>query len=174
MKQAAWRWAGARILFHLIIAFTLSTVVGGIITVPFLIYCFFGDWRFWRYLRDVPRMYWQGWYMAYLVIRGENHGFMLGVPLFSPPSSVPDPGLVTLNGAWGHGSSCGNCVNCCIGINCPILHVESGLCRGYNSFFWRYFNCGRYPTQQSDIDYYGCPKWLLLPRKSEVKRGQAA
>ncbi len=35
---------------------------------------------------------------------------------------------------------------------------------GCESFFWRYFNCGRFPSQQSEIDYYGCPKWVVQGR----------
>jgi hypothetical protein len=31
----------------------------------------------------------------------------------------------------------------------------------YNSFYWRYFNCGRYPTSQQEIDLYECPKWIM-------------
>ena len=34
---------------------------------------------------------------------------------------------------------------------------------GYDSFYWRYFNCGRYPANQEEIDWYECPKWIMKP-----------
>jgi hypothetical protein len=41
------------------------------------------------------------------------------------------------------------------------------MCRGYDSFFWRYFNCGRYPTEQREIEYYLCNKWQFKDRADD-------
>jgi len=47
-----------------------------------------------------------------------------------------------------------------------LLDSRQQGCLGYNSFYWRYFNCGRYPSFEEEISYYGCRKWAL------VKSGQ--
>jgi hypothetical protein len=91
---------------------------------------------------------------------------MLDVPLTAPPFSCVDPERVELRETWEFGTACGPCTRCCTKISCPILDTDSGLCGGYNSFFWRYFNCGRFPTEQREIDYYLCGKWSIKePRR---------
>ena len=57
--------------------------------------------------------------------------YMLSVPLTSPPQRKPDQRLVELSPTWGHGTGCGG------------------------------FNCGRYPTRPTEIEYYDCPKWQM-------------
>ncbi len=104
--------------------------------------------------------------MAFYMLLGRS-GFMLNVPLASAPSTTPDHDMVRLAPTWEHGSSCGPCSRCCETIACPVLDEETGLCRGYDSFFWRYFNCGRFPSAQREIDYYVCPKWEMKPVRSE-------
>ncbi len=156
-------WAAKRLAFQGYMGACLVTVVGGWITAPLLTYCMYGDWRFWLYFRPGARLFVHVYKMFLLMARRENGGFLLSVPLTSPPLSSPDRNVVQLNGSWEHGSSCGSCTRCCDKIDCPILDPDSGLCNGHDSFFWRYFNCGRYPSRQSEIDYYGCPKWSMLP-----------
>jgi len=158
------KWAASRLLFYGYISFSLVTVVGGYLTAPVMTYYFFGDWRFWRHLSPGWKLLLHGWKMVGLILRSENNGFMLSVPLASPPATAPDRDLVRFSPSWEHGSSCGPCARCCEVIGCPVLEESTGLCRGYDSFFWRYFNCGRFPSQQPEIDYYGCPKWLMRPQ----------
>ncbi|MEE8434399.1 MAG: hypothetical protein V3S64_06380, partial [bacterium] len=55
----------------------------------------------------------------------------------------------------------------------PVLDYETGLCQGYDSFFWRYFNCGRYPSNQREIEFYLCNKWSLKP-EPKAASGPAA
>jgi hypothetical protein len=157
------RWAAARVGFIAYAGFALFSVVGGILTAPLATYYMFGDWRFWRHWRPAVRLLGQGWRMLGLMARGEG-GFMLSVPLASPPRSAPNPRLAEVNSAWAHGASCGPCSRCCAKIHCPILDPRTGFCRGYDGFFWRYFNCGRFPSHQHEIDYYECPKWLIRHR----------
>ena len=47
------------------------------------------------------------------------------------------------------------------GAVCPLLDSEQQRCLGYNSFYWRYFNCGRYPSFAEEVHYYDCRKWTL-------------
>ncbi len=155
-------WALKRLLFHLYVGFCLLSVIGGFLTAPLFTYLFFGNWQFWKYFNPGWKLLFQGWGFLIRMLRWENNGFMFSVPLTSPPISTPDLKLVAIQSNWEHGSSCGDCNHCCTRVYCPILDKETGLCRGYDSFFWRYFNCGRFPTVQSEIDYYGCPKWKII------------
>lgn len=157
------RWAAARVVFITVAAVSLGTVVGGVVLAPVISRWMFGDWRFWRHLRRGLRLYGHGYRLMGLMLRGDS-AFMLGVPLTSPPLSDPRPGSVVLNPAWAHGSSCGSCSRCCHhgrDIHCPVLDTATGLCTGYDGWFWRYFNCGRFPSHQRELDYYGCPKWQM-------------
>ena len=38
------------------------------------------------------------------------------------------------------------------------LDNEQQACRGYNSFYWRKFNCGCYPSIVEEINCYDCRK----------------
>ena len=100
-------WAGRRLLFDAYLAFCLLTVIGGWVTGPLFTYCFFGDWRFWKYLKSGFGMWLHGYRFAGMMLRWENHGFMFSVPLAAPPFRAPNRAIVRLNSTWGHGSSCG-------------------------------------------------------------------
>ena len=168
MSLQEMKWATQRLLFYSYLGFCLVTVVGGFLTFPIFSRTTFGDWRFWRYLDASPRTYLHGWKMSALMIFGKNEGFMMSVPLRSPPHSSPPRTMAYISPEWEFGSSCGTCDLCCTKINCPILDQKTGLCRGYDSFFWRYFNCGRFPSAQGEIDFYGCEKWRMKPARKPV------
>lgn len=155
-------WASARVGFHAYVVFAMVSVVGGFLTAPLMTQLFFGDWRFWRYLRPGARLLPHAWRLFGLMLRGEGR-FMMSVPLASAPRSSPRRHVAALSPHWPHGASCGSCQRCCQvkSLRCPLLDEVSGRCTGYDAFYWRYFNCGRYPSVQADIDYYGCPKWEL-------------
>ncbi len=156
------KWASTRLLFITYIGFALFSLVGGFLTAPVMTKLFFGDWRFWRHWRRGWRLLPHGWMLLWMVLRKEGQ-FMFSVPLNSPPQTVPDQDLVKLSSTWMHGTTCGSCRQCCqvMELHCPILDHASGFCTGYDSFYWRYFNCGRYPSRQTEIDYYGCNKWQM-------------
>jgi hypothetical protein len=159
------RWGILRMSFILTVGLCLGTVVAGLPAAPLISRWMFDDWRFWKHLRRGLRLYPYGYRMLGLMLRG--HGsFLLGVPLFSPPRSKPAPNVAMLREDWAYGGSCGPCTRCCRhgrGGVCPLLdEAGTGSCVGYDSFFWRYFNCGRFPSRQWDVDYYACPKWLVL------------
>jgi hypothetical protein len=158
------RWAAARLAFYGYIGFSMLSVVGGFITAPLMTWLFFNDWRCWRYWGRAWRLFPHAWHIAWQMLRREGR-FMLSVPLASPPQPAPDTALVELSPAWQHGSGCGGCQRCCevLSLRCPVLDEETGFCSGYNSFYWRYFNCGRYPSRADEIRYYGCDKWRMKP-----------
>ena len=155
------RWAAARLVFITYIVLSVGTLVGGFVTAPLMTWYFLGDWRFWRHLR--PGMGLLPHALRLLrVMFEQGRGFMFSVPLTSPPLSNPDPALSVLRGDWPQGSSCSGCSNCCraMGHVCPLL--ENDRCRGYDSFYWRYFNCGRFPSVATELEFYTCPKWALV------------
>jgi len=162
LKQA--RWALARLLFIVYIGFSIVSVVGGFLTAPLMTWYFHGDWRFWRHWKSGLGLLPHGLRLLRLMA-GEGHSFLFSVPLTSPPLTSPNLDATTLHPFWPHGESCGDCNNCCKagGNTCPLLDEDRGLCRGYNSFYWRYFNCGRFPSATPEIEYYGCSKWVLAP-----------
>lgn len=154
------RWALARLAFHAYVGFAVVSLVGGFATAPLMTWYFFGDWRFWRHWSPALGLLPHAVRLMRLM-RQDRRGFMFSVPLTSAPRSVPDPATASRDPAWRHGSGCGGCTNCCRhgGHACPLLDREQHLCRGYNSFYWRYFNCGRFPASAPEVDYYDCRKW---------------
>ena len=153
-------WAGARLLFIGGTAFGVITGVGLYLLAPAFSYWFFGTLKFWKYAHMGPRLIGYAYTMAFRYLKGE---FAPYVSLTAPPLSKPDLSLVQINPAWQNGESCDNCGQCCEKIKCPLL-MANGQCTAYDTFYWRYFNCGRYPTTQREIDHYECPKWMMRVR----------
>jgi hypothetical protein len=92
--------------------------------------------------------------------RNPQYRGMFAIPLTAPPMMGPDLSRARVRADWNHSESgCNGCVECCIRRACPLLDREKNQCRSYGSFFWRYFNCGRYPENNEQIRYYDCPKW---------------
>lgn len=150
-------WAASRIFFVFCSGLSVTTVVGCFILSPLFCYWFFGNLRFWKYLHFAVPMLLYSYYLAYLYFRKKS------VPSFSwtaPPMSGPDLAIVRLNPKWRHADSCGDCGQCCKSIRCPFQDRD-GHCASYDSFYWRYFNCGRYPSTQREVDFYQCPKWIM-------------
>lgn len=155
------QWLGFRILFLAAAAIGATTGVGAYLLSPFYSYCLFGNLRFWRYVRLWPRLIGRIYYFCYLSLKGE---VIFSIPYSSPPQVGPDLGRVALNPEWKQGSTCGDCSQCCRKLKCPLLDKGTGRCISYNSLFWRYFNCGRFPSTQREIDVYACPKWVVKTR----------
>lgn len=157
-----YRWVLARLAFICYIVFSVSTLVGGFLTAPLMTWYFFGDWRFWRHWRAGLGLLPHAFRLTAMMLE-HGRAFMFSVPLDSPPRSVPDPLIANFHPDWHHGDSCGECSNCCKpgGNVCPLLDEGKRACLGYNSFYWRYFNCGRYPSGEEEIQYYDCRKWTL-------------
>ena len=164
------RWAATRLVFYTYIAFSIGTLgLGGFLTGPLMTWYFYGDWRFWRHWDSAKRLFPHAFRMLVYVLQGKNGGFMLGVPLNAPPSSSVNGDRVEMQPTWEFGNSCGPCTRCCSKIRCPVLDESTNLCRGYDSFFWRYFNCGRYPSVRREIDYYLCTKWQMKEPPPDVR-----
>lgn len=151
-------WTAARILFVFCAGLGVTTVVGCYILSPLFCYWFFGSLRFWNYLHLTFPMIRFTYHLAYLSLKGRS---VHSLHWTAPPMKGPDLSAVKINPNWTNGDSCGDCGECCRRIKCPFLEKKSAHCLSYDSFYWRYFNCGRYPTSQLEIDLYECPKWLM-------------
>lgn len=95
-------------------------------------------------------------------ISNKSYRDMYPNKITDPPKLHTDRGLVRVKASWpGEEGNCDACESpCCTQLKCPLFGKD-GRCMGYDSLFFNYFFCGRYPENQSQIDYYNCPKWEL-------------
>lgn len=160
-RSPVFKWGLFRFFLQAYVVFCFVTFIGGLISYPLIIYLFLGDYRFWRYFHLIPKLFLFLIRSSYLIARGGTGGFLFSVPLTAQPATSPDLDKVQLNQEWSYSYSCGTCTRCCDMIKCPLVDHKEGRCIGYNSIFWRYFNCGRFPTTKKQLDYYGCQKWII-------------
>ena len=93
------------------------------------------------------------------VTRKEYRG-LYPFKLTDPPQLYNDLTVMKVRGDWQGGQdNCDNCQNrCCAQIDCPMLGGD-GRCLSFGSLYYGYFFCGRYPSNQGQVDLYDCPKW---------------
>jgi len=87
--------------------------------------------------------------------------------LATPPMAHTDLSWVRVRDDWpGEEKNCDACkAACCAQVQCPLVDAAN-RCMSYNSLFFNYLYCGRYPQTQPQIDYYSCPKWELAGKAS--------
>ena len=102
-------------------------------------------------------------------ISDKSYRDMYSSKITDPPKTNTSLDLVRIKDSWeGNEGDCDACKNsCCVQLGCPLM-AKNGRCLSYDSLFFNYFFCGRYPENQSQIDYYDCPKWEVRKTKSEV------
>ena len=162
MVQKA-KWATARIVF-MSAAFASAATgnVLGYLLGPLYSWYFFNDLNFLKYRRYFFPMTVCAWRLLTEWTRNPGYRGMFAIPLTSKPMAAPDLSRVRVRAAWPENDGgCNGCIQCCIRRSCPLLDTERNLCKSYGSFFWRYFNCGRYPENITQIRYYECPKWEM-------------
>ncbi len=102
------------------------------------------------------------WRTFFVWLTDKGYRDMFCLPLATAPRSAPDQTIIQLTNTWqDEAGDCGQCVRCCLKVKCPLLDHKTGFCLSYKTLHWRYFNCGRYPFTQKQIEYYACPKWEL-------------
>jgi hypothetical protein len=162
MVQKA-KWAAARIVF--MVAALASTASGNVLAYllgPLYSWYFFNDLNFIKYRRYFSPMAVCAWRLLTEWLRNPAYRCMFAIPLTSPPVTGPDRSRVRVRAAWTEtDGACNGCIQCCVRRACPLLDTDRNRCRSYGSFFWRYFNCGRYPENVEQIRYYECPKWEM-------------
>ena len=111
---------------------------------------------------SVFRLWSQLYKVMWRSISDKSYRSMYPSKITDPPKLHTDRGLVRIKASWAGGEGdCDICeASCCAQLGCPLLGSD-GRCLGYDSLFFKYFFCGRYPENQSQIDYYDCPKWEL-------------
>ena len=109
---------------------------------PFLIWC------------HIYRVVWRS-------ITNKNYEAMYPQKLTDPPKLSNDRNIVRIKESWqGSEDNCDLCkLSCCAQITCPML--DNGRCLSYDSWYFGYLYCGRYPENQSQMDLYNCPKWEM-------------
>lgn len=160
----SFKWAFLRILFLVFnIACACTGGLLGFLFAPVVARIYFRDYRFWRYTKFYIPMAKSFWKIMLRNITDKHYREMFTVPIVPPPMTGPDQGITQVTKHWTTGTEdCHTCQRCCTIIECPLLDKDTGLCQSYDSFFWRYFNCGRYPLNQKQIAYYGCTKWEVV------------
>jgi len=163
MMQRA-KWATARIVF-LIMAFA-GTASGGVLAYllgPVYSWYFFNDTNFLKYRRLFLPLAVSHLKLIIDGLLNPDYRRMFTIPLTTPPLTSPDLSRVQIRTTWPEGAcGCNGCTQCCIERSCPLLDPEQNRCKSYGSFFWLYFNCGRYPENVQQIRYYECPKWEVI------------
>jgi hypothetical protein len=155
------QWAAARIVFIITaLAGTASGTVLGYLLGPLYTWYFFNDFKFLRYRRLFFPLTVCGWRLLTEWIRNPAYRSMFTIPLTAPPMTGPDRSRVRIRASWPENDgACNGCTRCCTLRSCPMLDVKRNRCISYGSFFWRYFNCGRYPENAEQISFYECRKW---------------
>ncbi len=158
------KWSLCRLYFY-VFGF-LSMITFGLATfllAPITSYYLFGNLnlrRNYRYFFPFTIFIWR---TCYTWLTGRDYRDMFRLPLTAPPQTTPDNTVVKLSSSWDDEAwDCGKCAKCCLKIKCPLLDTDTGYCLSYGTVHWRYFNCGRYPCSQQQIDYYNCPKWEMV------------
>ncbi len=63
--------------------------------------------------------------------------------------------------------ACTRCAKCCKMLQCTYLAYDKGskqyYCQVFNSKYWIFGSCGRFPLDQQDIDDYNCPGFSFPP-----------
>lgn len=158
------KWAFYRIVF-MILGF-LCSLTGGLLAyplAPLVSYYMFNDFNFLKYHRHFIPMAGAAWRRMFILLTDPVYRSVSRLSLTMEPRQAPDPSIVRVTDQWKAGAhDCNKCVKCCLQIKCPLLDREKKRCKSYGSFFWRYFNCGRYPETEEQIRYYGCSKWEII------------
>jgi hypothetical protein len=157
------KYALFRIIFIIYAVFCILTFgLGGFLLAPLSSYYFFNDLKFWKYYKYFFPVLKAFWHLAHLWLTSEAYRGEFSLSLTAPPRTSPDMEIVRIRSTWKAGAfDCNQCTKCCQILNCPLMDNSNHLCRSYNSFFWRYFACGRYPVNRQQIEYYDCPKWEM-------------
>ncbi len=127
---------------------------------PYTSYFFFNDWRFWRYIKYYHKYFFYSASYIFALLTRQKELIKDVLPLTSPAMDGPDPDRFRLVKDWNYPpDSCGACNRCCTFVVPCCFLDKTNRCICYGSLFWRYFNCGRFPSSEELIAYCGCGKF---------------
>lgn len=176
------QWSLFRLLAYLIVLVNFITFGTFLYMIaPLTSYFFFNDFRFWKYWRFYHKFYVNTFSYFKAILVGDGALLLSHLPLSAPPMERPDKSLFRLSTHWNTATeNCGSCSACCtLTSNCCFRDETTNLCRSYKSPFWNFFNCGRFPISQQQLDYYGCKKFEVVDAvknacNSECSRGSSS
>jgi len=158
------KWTMARVIF-IVCSFSTIFSLGltGYILAPLFSWYFFNDLNIIKHRKWVYPIFFSFSKYLFRSILDSNYKEAFSIKLSSPPLLSPALYNLTLNKSWeGNYEDCNGCVKCCAKLGCVFLEKNNKNCLIYGSFFWRYFNCGRFPENEKQIKYYNCPKWEVV------------
>ena len=155
------KWLSIRLFNYTILILNILTFGLFIFVIaPYTSYFFFGDWRFWKYLNYFFKF--QVCSINYLrkIFSKDGSFIVMHLPLTDRPLKHPDSDKFSISKDWPYGhESCGTCKNCCFLADCCFLDKKNNRCLCYDTIFWHYFNCGRYPASKEHLVFYDCKKY---------------
>lgn len=155
-------WALFRIFSYVIVLINiLSFGTFLYLIAPYTSYFFFKDLRFWKYLGLYHKYYFQTLSYIKLIFHKDRAIFWADLPLTSPPMDGPHLSKFRIVKSWKFPSnSCGECCLCCeLTGKCCFYDKSEHKCMCYGSLFWKFFNCGRFPSTKKRLEYFKCPKF---------------
>lgn len=151
------RWKGIWYVLRMFLALPLIPLW------PFFVARDMNDWSLARNYVGTMK------YLLRTIVIHLRHGSiirMIRYNLFLGPDEV-NRRIATRDGA------CTRCAKCCKQYDCIFLgeHVETKeyYCKAYETDYWFYGTCGRYPLDQRDIDAHACPGFSFLNDEEPVK-----
>lgn len=164
MGRAWLVWMPFRILsYGIVLTNIVSLGTFLYIIAPYTTFFFFNDLRFWKYLKYFHRYYFQSLAYFRFLYHKDRSVFWGHLPLTSPPMEAADYSRVRLSSTWTlPADTCGDCSACCELLStCCFYEASQRRCLCYGSLFWKFFNCGRFPTSQQQVTYFKCPKFTF-------------
>jgi hypothetical protein len=115
------------------------------------------DFRVFRVWAHIYKVMWRS-------ISKKGYRDLYPSKLTDPPQYTNDYAVMRIRESWkGSKDNCDGCaLSCCAQIECPMLDA-GGRCLSYGSAYFGYLFCGRYPSNQGQVDLYNCPKWEVKP-----------
>ncbi len=160
-NAAIWRALFRMMSYSIVTINLLSFGVFLYVIAPYTSFFFFNDVRFWKYLGYYHKYFRYSVFYLWGLVRRNKALLKTVLPLTSPAMDHPDPVLFHISKDWHLPSnSCGDCNRCCTFITrCCFLDTSRNRCLSYGSLFWKYFNCGRFPSSVAMLNYCDCPKF---------------
>lgn len=158
LKYAIYRFIFIFFMLLVLTTFGLSLIV----LIPVYTWYFHRGLKFLNYARFCYPSYLMLVSHLWQLIQYRDYRRHFKIGWGDPPKGSPDLSILRFRDAWkGDIHTCSGCISCCEQLDCVFLDRAKKHCRYYNSFYWNYFNCGRYPASQFQIDHYKCPKWKI-------------
>ncbi len=160
------KWTSFRLFFYFLILMNFLTFgLFAYLIAPYISYLFLKDWRFWKNISFFKKLYPAVNTFIFHWINNDYNYLKSYIPLSAPPMRSYNKALFKNRDSWEFGDSCGNCNECCTLLNCFFLDKENKRCLCYDSLFWNYFNCGRFPVNAKHIEYHKCPRFEVINKE---------